>query len=60
MSITETTKYNEKYLEVSGPFSGSTETNFMVKINDSSQYQCRKKVWTSTSRGSWSTAAAIQ
>ena len=60
MSITETTKYNEKYLEVSGPFSGSTETNFMVKINGSAQYLWRKKVWTSTSWGSWSTAAAIQ
>ena len=38
MAITETTKYNEKYLEVSGPFTGSAETNFMVKVNN-----CNKK-----------------
>ena len=60
MAITETTKYNEKYLEVSGTFSGATETNYMVKINGSAQYQWRKKAWTETSWGSYSTAAAIQ
>ena len=60
MAITETTKYNEKYLEVTGSFSGATETNFMVKINGSTQYLWRKKAWTDMAWGDWSTAAAIQ
>jgi len=59
MAITESTKYNEKYLNVTGVFTGTTETNFMVKINNSTQYQWRKKYWTSTSWGSWSTATGI-
>ena len=55
MAITESTKYNQDFLEVAGVFSGSVETDYAVKVNDSEKWAWRSKAHdSSTGWTAWS------